>query len=81
MQSDYASTTWPRRAGLMNIYYKELNKKNTFLNEIHLHSPEMTWRSTEAKFTLIQTQGNKIPTDHPQSMASNDFRLEDVQSK
>lgn len=34
-----------------------------------------------AKFTLMQTQGNKIPTDHSQSMANNDFRLEDVQSK
>lgn len=64
----------------MNIYYKELNKKDTFLNEIHFHSPETTWRSTGAKFTLMQTRGNKIPTD-PQSMTNNDFRLEDVQSK
>lgn len=80
MQNGYASTTWPCTTGLMDIY-KELNKKNTLLNEIQLNCPEMTQRKTGAKFTLKQTQDNQIPTDHPQTMANNELKLEGVQSK
>lgn len=41
----------------------------------------LRWPEEVAQFTLMHIQGNWIPSGHPQSMASNEFRLEDGQSK